>query len=54
MMHPTLRRDLVDSRDIQVLSLQTKDSETLYFINVYSDEDSGAIKLLDASQILSH
>jgi hypothetical protein len=47
VMCPTLRCDFIDSRDIQVLSLQTKDSNTLYLLNVYLDNDSGAIKLLD-------
>jgi hypothetical protein len=46
-MRPTLQRDLIDSRDIQVLSLHTKDGNTLLLLNVYSDDESGAIKLLD-------
>jgi hypothetical protein len=47
VMHPTLRCNLIDSRDIQVLSLHTKDGNALYLLNVYSDNDAGAIKLLD-------
>jgi hypothetical protein len=47
VMHPTLRCDMIDSRDIQVLSLQTKDGKTLLLLNVYSDDEFGAIKLLD-------
>jgi hypothetical protein len=46
-MCPTLRCDLINSRDIQVLSLYTKDGNNLFLLNIYSDEDSGAIKLLD-------
>jgi hypothetical protein len=46
-MRPTLRRDMIDSRDIQVLSLQTKDGKTLFLLNVYLDDEFGAIKLLD-------
>jgi hypothetical protein len=38
---------MIDSRDIQVLSLQTKDSKTLFLLNVYSDDEFGAIKLLE-------
>jgi hypothetical protein len=47
VMRPTLRRDLIDLRDIQVLSLHTKDGNTLLLLNVYSDDELGAIKLLD-------
>jgi hypothetical protein len=47
VMRPMLRRDLIDSRDIQVLSLQTKDGKTLFLLNVYLDDKFGAIKLLD-------
>jgi endonuclease/exonuclease/phosphatase family metal-dependent hydrolase len=32
---------------MQCLSLHTKDSNTLFLLNVYSDDNSGAIKLLD-------
>jgi hypothetical protein len=47
VMCPTLRHNLINSRDMQCLSLHTKDSNTLFLLNIYSDEDSGAIKLLD-------
>jgi endonuclease/exonuclease/phosphatase family metal-dependent hydrolase len=47
VMRPTLRRDLINSRDIQVLSLQTKDGKTLFLLNVYLDDKFRAIKLLD-------
>jgi hypothetical protein len=47
VMHPTFRHNLINSRDIQILSLHTKDSNILYLLNVYSDDNSGAIKLLD-------
>jgi hypothetical protein len=46
-MRPTLRHDLIDSRDMQCLSLHTKDGNTLFLLNIYSDKDSEAIKLLD-------
>jgi hypothetical protein len=31
VVHPTLRHNLIDSRDVQCLSLHTKDGNTLFF-----------------------
>jgi hypothetical protein len=46
-MCPTLRCNLINLRDMQVLSLHTKDGNSLFLLNIYLDDDSEAIKLLD-------
>ncbi|KAF8955880.1 hypothetical protein BDZ97DRAFT_1672757, partial [Flammula alnicola] len=44
---PSVRRDVIDHPDIQVLSLSTS-AETFFLMNVYSDADHGAINWLKA------
>ncbi|KAF9439947.1 hypothetical protein P691DRAFT_689235 [Macrolepiota fuliginosa MF-IS2] len=45
LMRPAIRPDLIDHRDVQIVSLYSK-GEAFYFMNVYSDAQHTAIDLL--------
>ena len=46
VLRPTYRRDLINDRDVMVISLFAGD-EPMHLMNVYSDADHRAIRLLD-------